>query len=54
MPALPSSLIEPLWCQFESLLPPVVDEHLLGCHRPTMADRIVSDKLICRLVLGGS
>ena len=54
MPALPSSLIEPLWHQFESLLPPIVDTHPLGCHRPRVADRVVFDKLISRLVLGGS
>lgn len=54
MPALPSSLIAPLWSQFEQLLPAVIDTHPLGCHRPRVADRIVFDKLISRLVLGGS
>lgn len=54
MPALPSSIIEPLWCQFEALLPPVEDAHPLGCHRPRVADRIVFDKLVARLVLGGA
>lgn len=54
MPALPSSLIAPLWSQIESLLPPMVDDHPLGCHRPRVAARIVFDKLISCLVLGGS
>ncbi|MDM4761668.1 IS5 family transposase [Galbitalea sp. SE-J8] len=52
MPAVPSSIIEPLWHQFEALVPPVVDEHPLGCHRPRVSDRVVFDKLIQVLVLG--
>ena len=52
MPALPSSLIEPLWDQFAALIPHHVDTHPLGCHRPRIADRIVFDKLIQVLVLG--
>lgn len=54
MPAVPSSIIEPLWHQFEALIPPVVDEHPLGCHRPRVPDRIVFDKLIQVLVLGAA
>ncbi|TLP90229.1 IS5 family transposase [Nesterenkonia salmonea] len=54
MPALPSSLIEPLWDQFEALIPPVQDNHPLGCHRPRVPARIVFEKLVARLVLGGS
>lgn len=54
MPALPSSLIDPLWAQFETLIPPVRHTHPLGCHRPRIPDRVVFDKLINRLVLGGS
>lgn len=46
MPAVPSSIIEPIWDQFEVLIPPVVDTHPLGCHRPRVADRIVFDKLV--------
>jgi len=46
MPALPSSIIEPIWDQFHSLIPPVVDTHPLGCHRPRVDARIVFDKLI--------
>lgn len=48
------SIIEPLWHQFEALIPPVVDEHPLGCHRPRVADRIVFDKLVQVLVLGAA
>lgn len=52
MPAVPSSIIEPIWDQFSALIPPVVDDHPLGCHRPRVADRIVFDKLVQVLVLG--
>lgn len=54
MPALPSSIINPLWDQFEALLPERADTHPLGCHRPRIADRIVFDKLLQVLVLGAS
>lgn len=54
MPALPSSVIEPLWCQFAALLPPIIDSHPLGCHRRRVSDRVVFDKLVARLVLGGA
>lgn len=54
MPALPSSIIHPLWDQFETLLPRIEDLHPLGCHRPRVCDRVVFDKLVARLVLGGS
>ncbi|GAA4402528.1 IS5-like element ISCgl6 family transposase [Fodinibacter luteus] len=54
MPALPSSLTEPLWAQFAALLPERVVVHPLGCHRPRIADRIVFDKLVEVLVLGAS
>lgn len=52
MPALPSSLIEPIWDQFAALLPPREDAHPLGCHRPRIADRLVFDKLVQVLVFG--
>ncbi|MDB5911003.1 MAG: hypothetical protein JWP34_5120 [Massilia sp.] len=57
MPALPAWLIEPLWVQFEALLPdrPRVDpSHPLGCHRRRINDRIVFDKLIQVLRFGCS
>lgn len=54
MPTVPSSIIDPIWHQFEALIPQVVDEHPLGCHRPRVADRIVFDKLVQVLVLGAA
>lgn len=54
MPAVPSSIIDPLWEQFQALIPPVVDDHPLGCHRPQIPDRIVFDKLVQVLVLGAA
>ena len=54
MPAVPLFIMDPLWSQFEALIPPVVDEHPLGCHRPRIPDRVVFDKLVQVLVLGAS
>jgi transposase len=57
VPALPSWLSEPLWVQFEALLPvrPRVDpSHPLGCHRQRISDRIAFDKLIQVLRFGCS
>lgn len=51
MPAVPSSIIDPIWCEFEALIPPVIDEHPLGCRRPRIPDRIIFDKLVQVLVL---
>jgi transposase len=52
VPALPSSVLEPLWVQVAALLPARQVHHPLGCHRPRIADRIVFDKLIQVLVFG--
>jgi len=52
VPALPSSVLEPLWVQIAALLPTRSDTHPLGCHRPPIADRIVFDKLLQVLVFG--
>jgi transposase len=52
VPALPSSVLEPLWVQVAALLPARRDRHPLGCHRPRIPDRIVFDKLIQILVFG--
>ena len=54
MPAVPASFIEPLWAQFEALIPPRQVTHPLGCHRRRIPDRVVFDKLVARIVLGGS
>ena len=52
MPALPSSVLEPLWVQVAALLPTRQVPHPLGCHRPRIPDRVVFDKLIQVLVFG--
>ena len=52
MPALPSSVLEPLWVQVAALLPTRQVSHPLGCHRPRIPDRIVFDKLIQVLGFG--
>jgi transposase len=52
VPALPSSVLEPLWVQVAALLPTRQVSHPLGCHRPRIADRVVFDKLIQVLVFG--
>jgi transposase len=52
VPALPSSVLEPLWVQVAALLPARRVHHPLGCHRPRIPDRIVFDKLIQVLVFG--
>jgi transposase len=52
VPALPSSILEPLWVQVAALLPIRQDTHPLGCHRPRIPDRVVFDKLIQVLVFG--
>lgn len=54
MPALPSSIINPLWDQFAALIPEHIDAHPLGCHNPRIGDRIIFDKLIQVLVLGAA
>jgi transposase len=52
VPALPSSVLEPLWVQVAALLPTRSVHHPLGCHRRRIPDRIVFDKLIQVLVFG--
>lgn len=54
MPALPSSVIEPIWGQFAALLPDREVVHPLGCHRPRVSDRVVFDKLVQAVVLGAA
>lgn len=54
VPALPSSVIDPLWEQFAALLPEREDRHPLGCHRPRIPDRVVFDKLVASLVFGAA
>jgi transposase len=52
LPAVPSFLIEPIWYQFQALIPVVVGFHPKGGHRPRIPDRLVFDKLVQVLVLG--
>lgn len=52
MPALEPYIIEPIWQQFEALLPERETNHPLGCHRPRVPDRVVFGKLVEVLVFG--
>jgi transposase len=52
VPAVPSSIIEPIWDQFSALLPTRDVRHPLGCHRRRIPDRVVFDKLVQVLVFG--
>ncbi len=52
MPALQRYIIEPIWEQFEALLPEREVNHPLGCHRPRVPDRVVFHKLVEVLVFG--
>lgn len=52
MPAVPSSIIEPIWDQFAALLPVREAPHPLGCHRRRIPDRLVFDTLVQVLVFG--
>src|SRR5436190_22634582 len=52
VPALPSSVLEPLWVQVAALLPTRQVHHPLGCHRRRIPDRVVFDKLVQVLVFG--
>ncbi len=46
MPALEPYIIEPIWEQFEALLPQRESTHPLGCHRPRIPERLVFEKLV--------
>ena len=52
MPAIPASILEPLWDQFAALLPTRHPSHPLGCHRPRIPARVIFDKLVQVLVFG--
>lgn len=52
MPAVPSSIIEPIWDQFSALVPSRKVRHPLGCHRGRIPDRVIFDKLVQVLVFG--
>jgi hypothetical protein len=50
VPALPPYLIEPVWQQFEDLLPQLRTDHPLGCHRSRIPERVLFEKLVQVLV----
>ena len=55
MPAVPSSLLEPVWVEFAALLPDRGEfhpDHPLGCHRRRIPDRVVFEHVIDALVHG--
>jgi transposase len=52
VPALPPSILEPLWFRWLPCCLSRQVDHPLGCHRPRIPDRIVFDKLIQLLVFG--
>jgi transposase len=52
VPALPLYLIEPIWQQFEALLPEHRTDHPLGCHRSRIPERVIFEKLVQVLVFG--
>lgn len=52
MPAVPSSLLEPVWVQFEALLPERPEfspDHPLGCHRRRISDRVVFEAIVRKM-----
>lgn len=55
VPAVPSSLLEPIWAEFAALLPERGEfhpDHPLGCHRRRIPDRVVFEHLVEALVHG--
>ncbi len=44
--------MEPIWKQFEALVPERDEPHPLGCHRPRVPDKVVFEKLVQGLVFG--
>jgi transposase len=52
MPAISPYIIDPIWEQFEALLPERNVDHPLGCHNPRIPDKVVFEKLGQVLVFG--
>lgn len=55
MPAVPVSLLHPIWEQFVVLLPQhpaTAPTHPLGCHRRRIPDRVVFEHVVAALVHG--
>jgi len=54
MRALEPEVADAIWRAVEPLLPPVVETHPLGCHRPRVSDRLCFRGILIRLVTGAS
>ena len=54
MRALETEVVDAVWAAIEPLLPAIVDEHPLGCHRPRVADRLCFRGILIRLTTGSS
>ena len=54
MRALDPEVLDAVWAAIEPLVPPVVDGHPLGCHRPRSSDRDCFEVMLVRLVTGCS
>lgn len=54
MRALETEVVDATWAAIEPLLPEIVDEHPLGCHRPRVPDRLCFWGLLIRLTTGSS
>jgi transposase len=54
MRALETEVVNAVWAAVEPLLPEIVDEHPLGCHRPRVPDRLCLWALLIRLTTGAS
>ena len=54
MRALDPEVHNAVWAAIEPLIPPVVDDHPLGCHRPRCSDRDCFEVMLVRLATGCS
>jgi transposase len=54
MRALETDVVNAVWAAIEPLLPTIVDEHPLGCHRPRVPDRLCFWGFLIRLTTGSS
>jgi hypothetical protein len=46
MPAVPFSIVGPIWDQLEATISPIAGTRPLGCHHLQVADRIGSDNFV--------
>ncbi|MGH9270360.1 MAG: IS5 family transposase [Ilumatobacteraceae bacterium] len=54
MRALDPEVLDSLWAALKPLIPVVVDEHPLGCHRPRSSNRDCFEVIVVRLATGCS